>query len=198
MSRRPNLDEAHLWFDRGVHPALRLLYISSVSQDDEGESGTDFQMCERLLKGLALLEAASKEPVHAIMNNLGGNNYHAFAMYDALWRSPCHITVTGTGYVMSAGVTILQAADVRRLTPNAALMVHYGQFADAGVPGVVLPSVESWKQQLNWLEALFLKRIQEKQPAFKLRDVKRMLSKDTYFSAEEAVEMGLADEITEV
>lgn len=182
--RRDDVDKL---FDYSVHVQQRLLYMG-----DE----VDELMAEMFLKGMALLEAAKPDgDIRIIMNNIGGDEYHGLGIYDAIDTSKCHITITAYGHAMSMGSWILQAADDRVLTPNCTVMLHYGEFKSEG--GVhVVRSMNKEFERLNMLmEQTYLTRMREKDPSITPRRLRKMLEEETYLTAAEAVELGLADRI---
>jgi ATP-dependent protease ClpP protease subunit len=127
-SKRINRDDIDKLMDFGLYLPTRTLYIGSViHSEEEGESGVDAQLTERVLKGLLILETVSKDPINIILNNPGGDVYQGMAIYDALKNCRSHITITVYGQAMSAASIVLQAADKRVLSANARVMIHYGE-----------------------------------------------------------------------
>jgi len=45
----------------------------------------------------------------------------------------------------------------------------------------------------EWMEELYLERIREKKPRFSLEALRGLLDHDTFFTAVQSVELGLAD-----
>ena len=186
------------WYDYGIYLPNRHLYLGSVLYTDQGESGTDFAMAERAIKGLHVLDSLAPSgdtPFTVIMNNLGGNEYHMLAIYDAIQACRNHVTIIGTGHVMSAGAVIFQAADDRVLTENARMMIHYGTFGYYDHPKIA----KAWADEGMKLNGLMLKillaRVREKHPDFPEEEMDKLLDFDTILNAEECVELGLADRI---
>ncbi len=192
-------DHIDWWFDCDVYLPTRTLYIGSVSHNnDDEESGVDHALAERVIKGLHLLEAASREPIGIALNSPGGEYYHCTAICDAIRACKSRITITVYGQAQSCGSIILQAADHRVLTPHATLMLHYG----TGSIEATQTDVARWAAQQRrtniWVEDLYLKRIREQKPRFRRAAIQAILEHDTYYDAEEAVEIGLADEVMSI
>lgn len=183
------------FYDFDIFVETRTLYMGSVSYN-EGESGTDFNMAERIIKGLHVLENASLDkPITIIMNNIGGDPDHGMAIYDAIRLSPCHITIKAMGNAQSMGSIILQAADHRAMSPNTAFMIHYGGFAMHGHAKDVYAQVEKNKTIDKLMIDIFIEKIKEKDPSFARKKLEDMVNFDKYFSADRALELGLIDEI---
>lgn len=76
------------------------------------------------LKSLRLLENNNNKPILIHQNNLGGCVNNGLLIYDAIFRSPCYITIVLHGNAISMGSIIPQAADKRIMMPNAVMMIH--------------------------------------------------------------------------
>lgn len=184
------------FFDTSLDFKNRTIFLGSVENAHEDEPGVNWQMAERFLKGLHLLEAHSSMPIRIIMNNPGGAEYHGMAIFDAIRACRSHVTIDVYGMAMSMGGIILQAADHRRIAPNARFMFHYGTWA---VPEDHPKTVYNWADEGKkfdaMMEQLFFEKMKKPEPRLILSRVKRMLDFDTIFSAEETVKWNLADEI---
>jgi ATP-dependent Clp protease protease subunit len=194
MTKRLNKDEIEHFLDNDLYIPTRTVYIGPMEEDGD----TNVLLAERAIKNIHILDSKSDEPIEILMINPGGNFDDGMAIYDAiqLCRSP--ITIKVFGYAYSMGAVILQAADKRILTPQAKLMIHYGtEGLDSDHPKIV----KKWKQQYDkdskWMKDLLLEKIREKKPDFKESQIDKMMDFDTILSAEEAVELGLVDEIME-
>jgi ATP-dependent protease ClpP protease subunit len=184
------------FFDTSLDFKNRTIFLGSVENAHEDEPGVNFQMAERFLKGLHLLEAHSSAPIRIIMNNPGGAEYHGLAIYDAIRACKSHVTIDVYGMAMSMGGVILQAADHRRMSPNARFMFHYGTWAiPEDHPKTVYKWTDEGKKFDAWMEQAFLEKMRKAESLCTLARVKRMLNFDTIFNAEETVKWNLADEI---
>lgn len=195
MTKRVNRDDIDKFHDYSLHIPSRTLYMGSENYEDYGESGTDGAMAERVIKNLHILESISKDPILVIMNNFGGDVNHGLAIYDAIKGCQSHVTIRAIGYAMSMGSIILQAADNRVMTPKASQMIHYGHLSIDKVAGTTYKIVAEAKREDEWMEQMYLEKIREKKPSFKLKHLKEMLSHDTFLTAQESVDLGLADSI---
>lgn len=193
---RINRDDIDKFHDYSLYIPKRTIYMGSEEYSiEQGESGTDGLMAERVIKNLTILEALSSDPIIVIMNNIGGDFYHGLALYDAIRNCKSHVTIKVLGHAMSMGSVILQAADKRIMSPLATQMIHYGQFSvdtDA-------MNAQRWAQEGKRLdevlENILLTKIREKQPEFTLKKLQKMLNPDTFLTAQESIDLGLADKI---
>jgi ATP-dependent Clp protease protease subunit len=132
------------------------------------------------------------------MNNIGGDEYHGFAIYDAIKNCKSIVTVKVFGHAMSMGSIILQAADERIMSPTSRQMIHYGTWGVHDHAKTAQKWAKEGEKIDTWMENMYLARIQEKNPAFNIKKLKNMLDHDTFLTPEESVELGLCDSILEV
>jgi ATP-dependent Clp protease, protease subunit len=193
---RVSSDHIDKFHDYGLYIPARTIYMGSENfSDDGGESGVDGLMAERLLKNLSILEGLNSDPITIIMNNPGGDVNHGLAIYDAIKTARSHITIVVYGYVMSMGSIIFQAADERVMSPTASQMIHYGSLTVDGHAKTTYKIADELKRIDKWMEKMYLERINEKQPLFKINRLKTMLDHDTFLTAEQSIELGLADKV---
>lgn len=147
----------------------------------------------QILRGLKLLEAAGHTHVTIFLNSGGGELYTGLAIYDTIIefrRQGMEINIIGIGTVMSAAAVIFQAASLRILAPSAYMLLHYGSSSDSGEALTVIRGSKHYTALMKKMEKIFCDR-SEKPRA----QVAKWLARDTYFSAEDAVEANLADRI---
>lgn len=182
---RVNRDHVDLFFDHGVELATKCIYIGYGMSD---EFDLDQKVTADVLKGLRILSSIRpEEPISILINNQGGETQHGLAIYDAIrsLSSPVHITVYGHCY--SIGAWILQAGDVRKMSKHSSLMIHHGSG----------DKTQFDKEMDEKCVDILLDRIREKQPEYSRKQLDKLLLKDTYLWPEEALKLGLIDEIGE-
>jgi len=177
----------------------RTIFLGDIPFGDstDGLSERKENMPERFLLGIHLLRNSGTRPITVMINSDGGGLGHAFAIYDMLRECPCEIRVRVYGSALSSAALILQAGDVRQIAPHARVMLHYGsEEVQTDTPHVVRNRIGQESVRVaRLMEDVFLERMRRVNPACTRAHVKKILEVDTYYSAEEAVEMGLADEI---
>ena len=176
------------YFKTNVDAHSRTIYLG---KDIEEEGTAD------ILKALLFLNSISSKPIKIILNSVGGDEYYMFAIYDAIATSPSFIEIVGCGYIMSAASVILQAADKRVLLPNATMLLHYGTSYFEGHSLDHTRTAKEYERMSTIIEDIYLERIREKKPRFTRQQIQGILQFDTYLSSEDAVKMGLADEVLE-
>lgn len=189
-------DEIDRWFDYSYLSSKRLIYVGSVSPEmssGEGESGTDCQMAEFFIKAMLHLNTISHKPIVVHMNNLGGDWYHGMAMYDAIRASTSHVYGICWGHAMSMGSIIIQACDSRIVSPHCTFMIHDGTEEISGTS----KAVEAWAKHAaitrRIMYQIYHRRMRAMKPRITLKKIEEMCSHDTILTADEAVNLGLAD-----
>jgi len=192
-------EDIELYHDYKIWPSQRTigLFSEAIVENDGSheETGTDTFMVQRFLKNIELLESVSKKPITIIMDNCGGDIHSGMAIYDRIKLSPCHITIKVFGEASSMGSIILQAADKRLMSQNSIQIIHYGAFSVGGEAKSAYRFVDEFKRIDKFMEKLYMEKIRKKDPLYKLSRLQRLLSHDSYLTAEKSVDLGLADGI---
>lgn len=183
------------FFDYGLDVASRTIYIGSYGETSD-EPGCDYNMAGRAIMALHVLDRTTGD-ITIKMNNIGGDEYHGLAIYDAIKACENPVRLVGMGCVMSMGAWIMQAADERVMTPNATMMIHYGVWSYEGHTFDYL----KWAAEVNRINKLmedhFLARIREKHPKYSAAKFRHKFLFDSFLSAQEALDLGLIDAILE-
>lgn len=189
-------DELEKFFDYHVFMRQRMLYLGSQSQSGEEESGTDHKMFEYFLKGLLLLTSSSEtDPIIIYMNNPGGDFYHGMGIFNAITNCKSHVEIICYGSACSMGSIILQAADTRTLSEDCVLMIHDGDDTITGPTKSVEKWAEHGKQTRKRMYEIYHNRMIEKNNKITLKKIESMCTHDKILTAQEAMDIGLADKI---
>jgi len=134
------------------------------------------------------------EPIEMVVSTGGGNVADMFAVYDIMriTREVCDISTLGVGKVMSAGILILAAGTKgqRRIGKYCRLMLHHVITSDQGS----IVNVRETCREAEIMEDLMFTALIAETNLTKSKIQKIIKGNiDTFFSAEEAVEMGIAD-----
>jgi len=134
------------------------------------------------------------DPIQLMICSPGGNAAEMFAIYDTmrLIRNECEIETLGVGKVMSAGVLLMAAGTrgKRQIGKNCRVMIHS---VIGGFHGGI-HNVENEMDEIRWIQEQYIKMLAEESDVSRAQ-LKKLLQRkvNVYLSAEEAVEMGLAD-----
>ena len=141
-------------------------------------------------------EEKNRKPITFYLSTYGGNADDMFAMYDMMRniRETTEIHTVGLGKVMSAGVLMLAAGTKgkRMIGKNCRVMIHSVMGGNHGSLHNMMNEMEAIEQlQDMYCDALI------KETKLTRVKLKKMLERkvNVYLSAEEAVELGIADVI---
>lgn len=182
--------------DRALHLPTRLIYLGNETVTSDGhEVGVDGAMADTFVRNMHILESLSGDPITVMMNNAGGDVCHGLAIFDAIKCSPCHVKIVVRGYAMSMGSIILQAAPERVMGPNAVQMIHYGTESLSHHSKTVWKQAQESERINAWMEQLYFDRIRAKNPRFTMARLRKLCDHDSFLTAQQSIDLGLADRI---
>lgn len=194
MSRVGRIDHVDRFFDYGLDLDAKLIDFSTGRE--ESTEDLDVQLAMRTIKSLRILDRIRpEEPITLLINCQGGDVDYGLAVYDEIRRckSPVHIEVLGMCWSMAAWV--LQAGDVRRIHKHASIMIHDGEGSVSGKKHEIDNSKRFQDEQNILCEDILLLRIRERHPDFTRSKLRKLLATDTYLRPQQAIDLGLVDEI---
>jgi ATP-dependent Clp protease protease subunit len=156
-----------------------MLYLKETGMPPPSEEGDLPEQCE---------------PFKLMISTYGGSAAEMFSMYDVMRmvRSECEIHTIGLGKVMSAGVLLLAAGTKgkRKIGKNCRVMLH----SVVGSSHGSIDNLENEMDEIKWLQEQHVKCLIDETKMTK-RYIKKLLNKkvNVYLTAEEAVELGIAD-----
>lgn len=152
----------------------------------------DEHMNETIVKKIRRAADFPERPIEIYISTFGGSVYAAISICDAILAVPNHVKTIGIGKIMSAGGPILCVGDERVMTENSFLMIHDINGGSFGSPSEMLAELEHIRQLKTSMASYF-----ERFSKLKQEEVGKMFDdkKNYYFSAQEALEMGIVDRI---
>jgi ATP-dependent Clp protease protease subunit len=139
-------------------------------------------------------DESARRPIDFYISTYGGSADDMFGMYDMMRqiREETEIHTIGLGKVMSAGVLILASGTKgkRKIGKYCRVMIHSVIAGNHGSLSNLVNEMEAIQRiQEDYIEALVAETDMTK------KDIKNMLERkvNVYLSAEEAVELGIAD-----
>lgn len=136
-------------------------------------------------------------PINMYVSTHGGIASDMFSILDIMdmiKKNTCDINTYGVGKVMSAGVPILAAGTKgkRKIGKNCRIMLHN---VLAGAGGTIF-NMENELEEIKWVQDSYIEVLAGYTKMTKTKIRKLLKSqRDVYISAEEAVELGIADHI---
>jgi len=186
-------------------PKIRLLSLhGEVNEDNTAELVYSLVMLHKLGEYKEYVDPEDPEseiltkfdPLELMISTYGGSAPEMFAIYDTvrMVRKDCEISTIGIGKVMSAGVLLLASGTKgkRKVMKNCRIMIHSVIGASHGS----LHSLENEMDEIRYLQDQHITCLVEETDMTR-RYLKKLMDRkvNVYLTAEEAIELGIADEI---
>jgi ATP-dependent Clp protease protease subunit len=136
------------------------------------------------------------EPFELYISTYGGSAADMFAIYDVMRqiRKDCTISTVGIGKVYSAGTLLLAAGTKgeRKIGRNCKVMIHDIVSGTSGS----LHDIKNELKEINMIQAQYIATM-VKETSMSEKQIKNLIKRkvNVYLTAEQAVEMGIADEV---
>lgn len=161
-------------------------------------SGTvEDSMANAIVAQMLFLE--SEDPgrdITLMINSPGGVITSGMAIYDTMQYIKCDVSTIVIGQACSMGSFLAQAgtAGKRLLLPNARHMIHQ---PSGGARGMASDIEISYKEIMHWKKRLTELYVKHNSSGKTYEQLERDMDRDTFMSAAQSVEYGLADRIVE-
>ena len=191
VSPEPELRTINLYGDiteqKGADVVAGLLYLENTSHTQMLKEPTNPDSEEVIVA----------RSISMLVSTHGGSASEMFSILDVMdmvKERTCDIETFGIGKVMSAGVPILAAGTKgrRKVGQNCRIMLHNVM---SGTGGTIF-SMENELEEIKWVQERYIETLASYTKLTPSK-IKKLLKaqRDVYISAEEAIKMGIADEI---
>ena len=190
-TQEPEMRTINLYGDiseqKGADVVAALLYLENtshaVSTKDPQDPESEQVIVARSISMMVSTHGGTASDMFSILD-----------VMDMVKDRTCDIETFGIGKVMSAGVPILAAGTKgkRKVGRNCRIMLHNVM---AGSHGTIF-SMENELEEIKWIQERYIQTLANYTKLTPTK-IKKLLKtqKDVYISAEEAIKMGIADEI---
>lgn len=186
---RLKTDELDQFHQFNVYTPARIINLSGEITEE---------LAAEFIKNIKLLDHASDKEIAVLINTEGGDVHQGLAIYDAIKECRSQVITQSVGPTWSMGAVILQAGDKRVVSKNSTIMLHVGKVT---LPDEHPEIVAAWAKEFDRVsevcDKIICDKIKEKHPKFSKRKLKELTIFDRIYTAEETVEMGLADELAD-
>ena len=187
----PELRTINLYGDiteqKGADVVAALLYLENTSHSQALQDPNDPESDP-------IIVARSIAMMVSTHGGVASDMFSILDIMDMVKERTCDIETFGIGKVMSAGVPILAAGTKgkRKVGRNCRIMLHNVM---AGTGGTIF-SMENELEEIKWIQERYIETLASYTKLTPSK-IKKLLKtqKDVYISAEEAIKMGIADEI---
>lgn len=191
--------------DYNIDVDNRELYLHSYISDENEESGVDYRSAIVFEKNLRYLNLLSLDPILVHMHLPGGDWQDCLGIYDGIKSSKAKVAIIASAKVESSSTVLLQAADLRILSPNTNFLIHYGSISVDNEHKAALSMVHWSEKESEKMIDIFTEKCMNSSLC-KSKNWKKMIvrkhivtqlatKRDWILTAEEAVHYGFADGI---
>lgn len=154
-----------------------------------GEINSD--TASRLIQKLMYLDQKDLEEITLYINSPGGEVMSGLAVYDyiKIMKSPVR-TVT-IGDAASMGAIIFLAGEKREMLPHTRILIHDPSYGHLDISGKKPHEIQRGVDSLNKIRETLAEIIADK-TGKDLNEIYKITAEDSYFTAEEAINFGLA------
>ncbi len=173
---------------------MRFSLNGVISSDDDVEiwKWCGYQaVCPKDIRQ-ALADNPEGEDFVLEINSGGGSVYAGFEMYTLLRSAKCTTRAEVQSLAASAASVVLAGADIAAVSPVGQVMIHLPSTITSGNQIVHKESVQMLEAVTGSIIAAYEKKCRGKTSRDALR---RMMDKETFLTAQEALDAGLVDEI---
>lgn len=147
-----------------------------------------------LIKQLMYLDKRGLDEITLFINSPGGEVISGLAVYDCIKIMKSSVKTVCIGDAASMGAIIFLAGEKREMLPHARILIHDPSYGHLDVSGKKPHEIQRGVDSLNKVRETLAEIISEK-TGKKLDEIYEITAEDQYFTAEEAIEFGLATDI---
>lgn len=149
-------------------------------------------MAHRFIVSFEVMDQSPGDIV-VVLSSGGGSEPAGYAIYDCIKMSKNHVTIVGMGAVQSIAALIMQAGDLRLLSPEARFMIHNGHLEMDGA-SIDSDKLLSISKEVSTNNLRYSKLLADRSRQ-QLIWVQKACEREAYFSSEECLEYGFIDGI---
>lgn len=171
----------HIYFYAEITPATISALMKHIRTVDNWLAGD--RISQNILAGVP------QTPIWLHVNSHGGEVFASLAAADLIQQTTHPVYTVAQGAVLSGG-TILALAGARRFTTeNCVFLIHQISEAYAGTHEQFQDLLHSQKGTMQMLVDFYHRKTD-----LKKKKIKKLLKRDSFFSAHKAIEWGFADD----
>lgn len=174
------------------------------SVEGDREPGIEYVIANRLIRNINLcMRVNSEKPIVINMKTCGGYWEEGMAIYDVIRACPSKVTILNYTHARSMSSLIFQAADKRVMMPHSYFMFHDGTYAIEGTFKGAQSNMDFDKKNEKVMLDIYAERMNEQgsMKGLGVQKIRKWLreqmdkKEDVFLTAQQTVDLGLADEI---
>lgn len=168
---------------------MKLEVIGDIISNDDKWIYDLFEMDSTAPKDIVSALPATNEDVEIIINSGGGDVYAGSEIYTALKEYPGKVNIKIVGIAASAASVIAMAGH-GKISPTAQIMIHNVSSKAVGDNRTMQHEADVLKGFNESIASAYVNKT-----GLSLEEVLDMMNKETWLTAQQAVELGFADEV---
>jgi ATP-dependent Clp protease, protease subunit len=182
--------ELEEYLEAGIDIAKRRIYFGNLTAGEDG-GYVEWSTVERMIRGLHRMYDVGSGPIELHMSSYGGDVYSMIRLVDEIESAPVQIKFVGGGQIMSAATWIMAVCDHRTVHKNAVIMIHNGTKSESeDRHNDHLISAEDYKRLMDRMRSIYADNSRMPKEFWDA-----VCQRDLYLSPEEALSLGLIDEV---
>jgi ATP-dependent Clp protease protease subunit len=146
---------------------------------------------------MRLDEKVHRDGIHIYLTSPGGQGTAGMALYDFLKSRKNDITVIAQGECSSVAALVMQAADRRLISPHSRMLLHFGHVDMSNKGSVDADTLIRSGEEVRRLDEMFVDIMWGgSNSATSRSQVYRLLQRNTFITANQALALGFVDAIT--
>ncbi len=171
---------------RAQSPTVAELWIyEDIGEDFWGEGVS----AKTLVQEIAALQVPD---IHVHINSAGGSVWDGQAIYTALRRHPANVTTFVDGLAASIASVVAMAGSPVVMSENALMMIHDPYALAMGTGADLRAAADVLDKVGDTITGVYADKSGKAR-----EDIAAAMTEETWFTAEEAIAFGLADEMSE-
>jgi ATP-dependent protease ClpP protease subunit len=170
---------ADIYFSGGITQDSMLNLIEQLRQTAESLRSVDRE-------GFA----HNKDSIRLYIQSWGGDLLAAFGLIDQMDGLSANVDTVITGCAFSAAALIAMSGRTRYIHPNAFVLIH-------SLSGGFMGTYPEFQDEMDFLD-MVTERIEiflERKTKLTLKGVRKLMKRNSYFNADQALDLGLVDSI---
>ena len=147
-----------------------------------------------LIQKLMYLDSKDLGEITIYINSPGGEVIGGLAVYDYIKIMKSPVRTVCIGDAASMGAIIFLAGEKREMLPHTRILIHDPSYGHLDVSGKKPHEIQRGVDSLNKIRETLAEIISEK-TGKDIDEIYKITAEDNYFTAEEAIEFGLATDI---
>lgn len=148
-------------------------------------------VCGLILQLRYLEQEDGKAPITMYINSPGGSVPDGLALYDVMRSISCPVRTVCVGTAASMGAVLFLSGQERYILPHSQVMIHDPLTGNVGGSALKIAQVSRELMKVREVMAEIIAQHTGKTS----EEILERTATDTYFTAQEAVDFGLADKI---